>query len=254
MLRTFTLILFATLFAGWTASHGTMRGQTSPQHPSCIFQHTADGFAGSCGSLFDQTPAMTLRPAAAIKSGVWREDMRPESVWAGDMTDKGYPNAPLELEVYPGGWGVLRTEYGWFPITHFASSPALTFDLDAAHEVPPNALDQKIVLQAAQLLTTGAAWNRADDRNCPADAKSWSIYCAMEKASVAVTGGSHHRRAAMEVVRAIVDERTADRNYHHRLMDYNNDPSTHLGDVQSLFQEALRRMRSQAAIPVSPLQ
>jgi hypothetical protein len=32
------------------------------------------------------------------------------------------------------------------------------------------------------------------------------------------------------------------RNYHHRLMDYNNDPTTHLSDIQSLFNEALKRM------------
>lgn len=40
----------------------------------------------------------------------------------------------------------------------------------------------------------------------------------------------------------IVDERTTGRPYHHRLMDYNNDPSTRLQDVQSLFAEALRRI------------
>jgi hypothetical protein len=46
----------------------------------------------------------------------------------------------------------------------------------------------------------------------------------------------------MEVVREIIDERTAGRNYHHRLMDYNNDQTTTLTDVQSVFSEALRRM------------
>jgi hypothetical protein len=33
------------------------------------------------------------------------------------MTDEGYPNAPLELEIYKDGGGILRTEYGWFPVT-----------------------------------------------------------------------------------------------------------------------------------------
>jgi hypothetical protein len=44
------------------------------------------------------------------------------------------------------------------------------------------------------------------------------------------------------VVREIVEERTATRNYHHHLMDYNNDPTTRLSDVQILFKEALSRM------------
>jgi hypothetical protein len=46
----------------------------------------------------------------------------------------------------------------------------------------------------------------------------------------------------MELVRTIVEERTAARNYHHQLMDYNNDPTTSLSNVQSLFKEALTRM------------
>ena len=185
---------------------------------------------------------MTLSPVAAITTGVWRNDIHPASVWAGDMTDHGYPNAPLELEIYAGGWGVLRTEYGWFAVTQFASSATLSFDLDASHEVKPNALDQKIVREAAAILSTEGAWNRADNRKCPASATTWSIYCATEKATIDVTGGFHHRRPALEVVREIVDERTATRNYHHRLMDYNNDPATRLRDVQNLFKEALTRM------------
>jgi hypothetical protein len=64
----------------------------------------------------------------------------------------------------------------------------------------------------------------------------------MEKAAIDVTGGFNHRRPALESVRVIVEERTATRNYHHRLMDYNNDPTTRLDDVQSLFKEALIRM------------
>ena len=73
----------------------------------------------------------------------------------------------------------------------------------------PNALDQKIVRKAAAILSTEAAWNRADNRECPISATKWSIYCALEKATFEVTGGFHHRRPALEVVREIVDERAA---------------------------------------------
>jgi hypothetical protein len=47
----------------------------------------------------------------------------------------------------------------------------------------------------------------------------------------------------MEAVRASVADRTTNRAYQHRLMDYNNDPTTHLADVQSLFAETLAGMR-----------
>jgi hypothetical protein len=233
---------YAVLLAFWIVPASVAYAAASPLPSHCVFHHVDDHFGGSCGALFDQTPVMTLSPARGITTGVWRDDAHPASVWVGDMTDEGYPNDPLELEIYTGGWGVLRTVYGWFAVTQFASSPTLSFDLEASHEVRPNALDHEIVRKAAAILSTGAAWNRADNRECPTGATTWSIYCALEKATFEVTGGFHHRRPALEVVREIVDERAATRNYHHRLMDYNNDPATHLDDVQSLFKEALNRM------------
>jgi hypothetical protein len=66
----------------------------------------------------------------------------------------------------------------------------------------------------------------------------------MEKATIEVAGAFHHRRPALEIIRQIVDERTKNRPYEHRLMDYNNDPTTQLSDVQSLFFEALKRVRA----------
>src|SRR5215831_4329443 len=85
-----------------------------------------------------------------------------------------------------------------------------------------------------------------------ARATTWSIYCALDRAAVAATCGTHHRRPAMEAVRIIVDERTARRNYHHRLMDYNNDSATTLADVHSLFHEALVRLHGSEDQTVGP--
>jgi len=226
-----------------SGSSGYAASSANAGHPSrCRFQPAGDHYLGSCGLLFGQNPAMTLHAASSISTGIWRDDLQPISVWSGDMTDEGYPNAPLELEIYKDGWGVLRSEYGWFRVTEFRSSPETSFLLDASGEVKTNLLDKKIIARAGRILSTEKAWNRADNRKCSKNATSWSIYCAMEKAAVEVTGGFHHRRPAMELVREIVDERTAGRHYHHRLIDYNNDPTTSLADVQSLFKEALARI------------
>jgi hypothetical protein len=186
---------------------------------------------------------MRLHRAAAVSSGAWRDDVQPVAIWAGNMTGEGSPSFPLELETFADASGVLRTEYGWFPVTHFVSSPNLSFDLDVAREVAPNAMDEKIVRRAMDILSTPAVWNRADNRRCPAKATTWSIYCAMQKASIDVTGGFNHRRPALEVVREAVDARIAGRNYHHRMMDYNNDSTTQFSDVQSLLTESLEHMR-----------
>jgi hypothetical protein len=198
---------------------------------------------GSCGRILDETPTLTLAPATAITTGAWRRDAKPTAVWAGTMTVEEVSNASLELEVYAGGSGVLRTVFGWFAVSGLTQAgQTLRFELDAAREVPPSALDREILERAAAILSSESAWNRADNRKCPPAATSWSLYCAMERATIEVTGAFHHRRPALELVRQIVDERSAGRPYHHRLMDYNNDPTTRLADVRGIIADALSRL------------
>ena len=201
-------------------------------------------WSGSCGALIEDTPSSaTLGPAAAIASGTWRRDENPVAVWSGSVKTAEYPPTPVEVEVYADHGGVMRTLFGWFPVSYLArSGQRLRFDVDPEHEVTPSGVDRDIVVRARAILASVAAWNRADNRKCAAGAKTFSIYCAMETATIEVAGAFHHRRPALQVVRAIVDERSAGRPYDHRLMDYNNDPTTTLADVQGLFAEAQRRI------------
>ena len=211
---------------------------------TCTLAASGQQWKGTCGPIDDDTVVLTLKRAAAITTGEWRKDEHPKEVFAGDTDEQEAPHQPAELEVYAGNTGVLRTIYRWIPVTHFhADAKALRFDFDPAALVEPSALDRDIIRRAAAMLSSDAVWNRNDDRKCPKDAPTRSIYCAMIDATTEVTGGFHHRRPAMEAVRAIVDERSAGRKYDHRLMDYNNDPQTTLADVQSLFADALRRLK-----------
>jgi len=213
----------------------------SPTPSRCVFQANGDGFSGTCGTLFDETPSFTVARSLAVKSGIWRDDIRPNAVWVGTMTEDSR-RFFIELDIYDGERGILRTEYGWFAVSHFIGSSGLMFELDASREIKPNILDQKIVERAAALLSSTATWNRADNRVCPNTASTWSIYCAMWHATIEVTGAADHRRPALEVVREVVEARSAGRGYSHRLMDYNNDPRTRIEDVQSLFREAIAGM------------
>lgn len=150
----------------------------------------------------------------------------------------------FELEVYPGGSGVIRTYDGWFAVSGFsARDSTLRFQIDTSRQVPLSSVDRAIIERASAILASDAVWNRADNRKCPAGATTWSIYCALHDAQLEVAGGFHHRRPASEVVRVIIEERTKGKKYNHRLMGYNNDPSTHLEDVRSLFAEALARSK-----------
>jgi hypothetical protein len=211
---------------------------------TCDLHAAAGKWQGACGALIEgEKTSVTIDRAAAIRSGLWRRDASPTAVWSGTIVAGEYPPTPVELEVYAGGSGAMRTLFGWFPVSAFrTSADRVRFDVDAAHEVRPSGVDREIVERAMKILSSTAVWNRADNRKCPADARTWSIYCAMEKATIDVAGAFHHRRPALQVVREIVDERTKGRPYDHRLMDYNNDTTTRLADVQSLFSEALGRI------------
>jgi hypothetical protein len=48
--------------------------------------------------------------------------------------------------------------------------------------------------------------------------------------------------AAMQEVRWIVDDRTRGIDLPHRLMDYNNLPSTTFAEIKSLLREAIERL------------
>ncbi len=189
-------------------------------------------------SDFNNDPARTFADVQAFFRDLGAQ------VLARAEADLSSESDEVEIEVYPGGTGVMRTYTGWFPISTFAArDSALTFQLNTVHQVPANDLDRAILQRADALIASEAVWNRADNRKCPASETTWSIYCAEERASIDVTGGFHHRRPALELVREIVDERSKDKSYQHRLMEYNNDPSTRLTDVHSLFTEAIARIR-----------
>jgi hypothetical protein len=95
--------------------------------------------------------------------------------------------------------------------------------------------DIEIVKRAREILNSPAKWNRADTRNCPASEKTFSLYCALEKATEEVSKHFEHRGAAMQEARFVIDDIAPNRNYEHRLMGYNNDPTTTFADIQKVF-------------------
>ena len=112
--------------------------------------------------------------------------------------------------------------------------------------------DMRIVRRAQEILNTESKWNRADTRKCPGDARTFSLYCALEKATSDVTGKFAHRGAAMQEARFVIEDLAPNRNYHHRLMDYNNDPATTFADVQKFFQLLEDRINKRLKEPSGP--
>lgn len=101
---------------------------------------------------------------------------------------------------------------------------------------PVTKADIEIARRAAQILNSPAKWNRADNRVCPPEARTFSLYCALEKATDEVSQNFAHRGAAMQEARFVIEEIAPDaQRYNHRLMDYNNDPKTTFADIQGVF-------------------
>jgi len=144
-------------------------------------------------------------------------------------------------------------------ILFFAATPIMNAmprkdSADDPEARPPVAkADLKIVRRAREILNDPAHWNRADTRTCPDDATTFSLYCALEKATKEVTGSFQHRGAAMQEARFAIDEIAPHhQQYHHRLMDYNNDPSTTFADIQKVLElienHITKRLREESAI------
>ena len=116
-----------------------------------------------------------------------------------------------------------------------AAGPGPADDSNARPPVTP--ADLRIVRRARQILATPARWNRADTRVCPPTATTFSLYCALERATRETTGSFAHRDAAMQEARFVIEDIAPNVGYYgHRLMDFNNDPATTFFDVEKFFQ------------------
>jgi hypothetical protein len=132
-----------------------------------------------------------------------------------------------------------------------AQTPSKNSADDSDARPPVTQDDVRIVQRARQILNSPEKWNRADNRVCPAEARTFSLYCALEKATDEVSGNFEHRGAAMQEARFVIEEVAPDwEKYGHRLMGYNNDPKTTFADIQKVFalleDRIARRLKEQS--------
>jgi hypothetical protein len=107
--------------------------------------------------------------------------------------------------------------------------------------------DLRILRRANDILASPAVWNRHDTRICkPAD-RTWSLFCALEKASLDVLGEYRHREVALQEVRFAVEDATKGVDFEHRLMDYNNLASTRFEDIKHVLEIATDRVSTRLA-------
>ena len=96
--------------------------------------------------------------------------------------------------------------------------------------------DLHVIARAREILSSPDKWNHSDSSNCAADATTFSLFCALQKASTEVTGSFDNRGAAVQEVRFAIDDFAGDsKHYNSRLTDFNNDSSTTFENIQEVL-------------------
>lgn len=104
-------------------------------------------------------------------------------------------------------------------------------------------VDIRIAKRAREILNSPEKWDRADTRvcrepsctsGCPEQATTFSLYCAIEKATKEVGAKFEHRSTVMQHARLVLLDETAPRKGH-ILQGYNNDPTITFADIQKVL-------------------
>ena len=103
-------------------------------------------------------------------------------------------------------------------------------------------VDIQIVVRANEILSDDSKWSKADDRKCldDIDAKKYSLFCELYKASLDIVGEYNHRKPGLQQVRWIIGDKYRNRLDNHRLMNFNNHPDTTFDEIKSLLAESLK--------------
>ncbi|RYY52577.1 MAG: hypothetical protein EOO09_20975 [Chitinophagaceae bacterium] len=117
-----------------------------------------------------------------------------------------------------------------------------------------DSLDLKIIQRADSILTDTSRWHKNDDRVCNDDITNgkYSLFCALFKASVDLTGVYQHRRPGMQQVRFVLEKYENGRVKEHRLMDWNNHPDTGFDEVKKVLRESILLVKTQIGKAKSP--
>jgi len=148
---------------------------------------------------------------------------------------------------------VLVTMWAKPPAAHASQPPAKSQDFSKSSDAlerrdqPVTEEDLRILQRADAILSSAAVWNRHDTRICKPEDRAWSLFCAMEKASLDVLGEYRHREVALQEVRFAVEDVTKGVEFEHRMMDYNNLSSTSFEDIKKILKVSTQRVSDRLA-------
>ena len=129
-------------------------------------------------------------------------------------------------------------------VLYFAGN--IGWQLFQQRELPAVPEDLAILEQTKAILSEESKWDKNDDRKCSSTDTTFSLFCALQKASIEVTGEYKHRRASLQAVRISIEE-VAGKDFEHRLMDFNNLTTTTLEDVWQVIELAHEKVEVELA-------
>ena len=169
----------------------------------------------------------------------------------GTMSIRRRDARTLDLSILPAGGPAIVATCSLTPdgnrliVTTRTSEQSGATDSWILDRSFPTTTDVTVLQRADELLRDPYFWDRSVGRQCPADARKFSLFCALQRAQIESTGLYEHRAPCMQVVRKVVDERVKDRNYEHRLDGYNNDPTTSFNDIKLVLRTSIERITNQ---------
>jgi hypothetical protein len=108
--------------------------------------------------------------------------------------------------------------------------------------------DIAIIKKVQTILDSPAKWNKVSKTDCKADAKTFTLYCAFQAASIAVTGKSDYDGPALEEVDQLVKRTAPNVEHYNDQMNYNNDPGVSFHDMQTLLQTVETNLEKRMAL------
>lgn len=111
------------------------------------------------------------------------------------------------------------------------------------------ASDIEILKRTRNILADETVWDRADDRVCDEGDTTWSLFCALYKASIEIAGEYDHRRVALQEVRFAIEDVSGGQEFDHRLKDFNNQKDMTLKGIHEVIDIALNRTEARLTPP-----
>jgi len=119
---------------------------------------------------------------------------------------------------------------------------------------PVTEADLHVIARTREILDSPEKWNHTDAQDCPADATTFSLFCALQKASNEVTGTFDNRGAAAQELRFTIDDMVGNsKHYNSRLTDFNNDSATTFENIQELLRTAENNLTEKMAQPAQQM-